>query len=188
MIEVDVFWSFSFGAVFAAVAYEELCRKSLKDWTLTKSFRDTLLFLSLFFGPSGIYLLWAFPGWESMFILGDKNLIDASLVTAFSVSNILLGIVGFFLTASAIKTAKNFSFHLYWIYSYLFFDAILGLGYARFTYAGNWKDWQAGRKFPISAFLTSPVFYALLSMAAVMVCFSSVERVSNHSIYCRFHG
>jgi len=70
MIEVDVFWSFAFGASFAAFAQESLRAEEkpfVNEW-----FLYTLVFLSTIFAPSGIYLLWAFPGWESMFVLGHK--------------------------------------------------------------------------------------------------------------------
>jgi len=98
MIEVDVFWSFSFGALFAACSAGAL-KKEETFWN-TPSFVYNLVFLSLIFAPSGLYLLWDNPGWESMFVLGDKNEIHAILPTVFAFTNVLLGIVDRFLFLS----------------------------------------------------------------------------------------
>ncbi|KAF9956364.1 hypothetical protein BGZ70_009931 [Mortierella alpina] len=94
MIEVDVFWSFSFGALFAACSAGSL--KNQDQFWSTPSFVYSLLFLSLIFAPSGLYLLWDNPGWESMFVLGDKNEIHAILPTVFAFTNVLLGIIGYY--------------------------------------------------------------------------------------------
>ncbi|KAL1922038.1 uncharacterized protein VTP21DRAFT_10680 [Calcarisporiella thermophila] len=189
MIEVDVFWSFAFGASFAAAAAAEL-KQADEPW-VNHVFVKTLLFLSLIFGPSGIYLLWDFPGWESMFVLGDKNTIPAILPTLFSFTNVLLGILGHYITWRMIKSSKNIgqdlSYHRPWIWAYACFNAILGMGYYRFTYAGTHEDWAAGRTFPMLAFFTSPVFFTLLAMGVVFVPAMVILTVQYARVTLRAH-
>ncbi|KAJ3303803.1 hypothetical protein HDV03_003475 [Kappamyces sp. JEL0829] len=178
MIEVDVFWSFAFGASFAAFAQHELApfgSSRTPDWSLSQSFRDTLLFLSVLFAPSGIYLLWAFPGWESMFVLTEgKEGIPAWLPTLFSTTNILLGVLGYYITklkiqSQSAKKVLDMSHHNPWIDAYSMFTYILGLGYYRFTYAGTWRDWKQSTNYAITDFVFSPVFNTLLAMGVVFL-------------------
>ncbi|KAF9095762.1 hypothetical protein BGX23_012690 [Mortierella sp. AD031] len=172
MIEVDVFWSFSFGALFAACSAGSL--KSQPVFWSTPSFVYTLLFLSLIFAPSGLYLLWDNPGWESMFLLGDKNEIHAMLPTVFAFTNILLGIIGYYVTYAKIRRYRNakvlpMSFHKYWIHAYTCFCAILGMGYNRFMYPKDYVAWRAGETFPLTAFFTSRMLFTLLSMGVILI-------------------
>ena len=69
MIEVDVFWSFAFGAGFASAASSVL--RDEESPFANNVFAYTAVFLGAIFGPSGIYLLWRFPGWESMFLFTE---------------------------------------------------------------------------------------------------------------------
>ncbi|KAF9436742.1 hypothetical protein BGZ76_003099 [Entomortierella beljakovae] len=172
MIEVDVFWSFSFGALFAASAAGSL-KNEAKFWS-TPSFVYTLLFLSLIFAPSGIFLLWDNPGWESMFLLGDKNEIHAILPTVFSFTNILFGIIGYYITYIKIRkhrTAQKMpmSINKYWVHAYTCFCAILGMGYNRFMYPSDYVAWRAGIQYPLTAFFTSRMLFTLLSMGVILI-------------------
>ncbi|KAG0372501.1 hypothetical protein BGX24_000161 [Mortierella sp. AD032] len=172
MIEVDVFWSFSFGALFAACSAGSLKHQSV-FWQ-TPSFVYTLLFLSLIFAPSGLYLLWDNPGWESMFLLGDKNEIHAILPTVFAFTNVLLGIIGYYVTYAKIRMYRNapqlpMSYHKYWIHAYTCFCAILGMGYNRFMYPSDYVDWRAGLTFPLTDFFTSRMIFTLLSMGVILI-------------------
>ncbi|KAF9179554.1 hypothetical protein BGZ50_006851 [Haplosporangium sp. Z 11] len=172
MIEVDVFWSFSFGAVFAACSAGTL--KNEETFWSTPSFVYTLLFLSLIFAPSGLYLLWDNPGWESMFVLGDKNEIHAILPTVFAFTNVLLGIIGYYITYSKIRQYRhepqqNMTIHKYWIHAYTCFTAILGMGYNRFLYPADYVAWRAGTTFPMTDFLNSRILFTLLAMGVVLL-------------------
>ncbi|KAG0370863.1 hypothetical protein BGZ54_003289 [Gamsiella multidivaricata] len=172
MIEVDVFWSFSFGAVFAASAAGSL-KNTDTPW-YTPSFVYTLLFLSLIFAPSGLYLLWDNPGWESMFVLGDKNEIHAILPTVFAFTNVLLGIIGYYITYRAIRKHRhepqlNMSVFMPMIHAYTIFCAILGLGYNRFMYPSDYVAWRAGIVYPLTTFFTSRILFTLLAMGVVLL-------------------
>jgi len=170
MIEVDVFWSFSIGASLAASAWRQLGSKEVTDPYQNKYFIYTVLFLSLVFAPSGSYLLWRFPGWETMFFL-DRDLLQQHpmLPTMFAMTNVLLGVWGFRWAYSLIKSGRPLSAHTLWTSSYVCMFAILGLGYARFLYAGTSDDWKAGRVFPLTAWFSSEVFFTLLVMGIPML-------------------
>src|SRR5687768_2053800 len=75
MVQVDIFWSYALGAGFAIANAHQLEqeRKAGRSAFDLRSFRDTILFLSCIFVPSGAYLVWAFPSWETMHV-GDKNM------------------------------------------------------------------------------------------------------------------
>ncbi|KAF9173712.1 hypothetical protein BGX21_011038 [Mortierella sp. AD011] len=172
MIEVDVFWSFSFGAIFAATSAGSLKNEAV--FWLTPSFVYTLLFLSLIFAPSGLYLLWDNPGWESMFLLGDKNDIHALLPTIFAFTNVLLGVIGYYVTYCKIRKYRTaaklpMSYHKYWIHAYTCFCAILGMGYNRFMYPSDYVAWRADVQYPLTAFFTSRIFFTLLAMGVVLI-------------------
>jgi len=172
MIEVDVFWSFSFGALFAATSAGSL--RNEKTFWLTPSFVYNLLFLSLVFAPSGLFLLWDNPGWESMFLLGDKNEIHAILPTVFAFTNVLLGIIGYYMTYRKIRSYPKgarlpMSYHKYWIHAYSCFTAILGMGYNRFMYPSDYKAWNAGVTFPLTDFFSSRMCFTLLSMGVILI-------------------
>jgi hypothetical protein len=64
MVQVDIVWSYAFGATFAASSARQLAQEEKPFANKTYSF--VLHFLSILFAPSGLYLLWQFPQWETM--------------------------------------------------------------------------------------------------------------------------
>lgn len=94
MIQVDVFWSFGLGAGFASMASHELASNPQHPY-LNRFFMWTVLFLGLLFNPSGVYLLNAFPYWESMFVFTAVTDMHPMLPTLFSCTNVLLGMIGY---------------------------------------------------------------------------------------------
>jgi len=168
MIEVDVFWSYAFGASFAAAAGSAL--KGEETFHSNKYFAYCVLFLSIIFSPSGIYLLWAFPEWESMFLLPtDKSLIDAILPTVFASSNVALGVFGFFNAWRCIRAGRELAAHTHWIVAYGCFAVILGFGYARFLYNGTSTEYRANVDKPMLDWFGGPVFRTLLVMGVVLL-------------------
>lgn len=87
----------------------------------------------------------------------------------FTSSNVLFGIIGYWITALSIKRKPRGDHHWVWCHCYNAFNAILGLGYYRFTYAGNWADWQAGKQYTLFDFLSCETFYTLIVMAVVFI-------------------
>ena len=133
MIQVDVFWSFAMGASFAAMAGESL--KKTDSMFVNKYFVYTVAFLSMIFAPSGVYLLWHYPGWETMFFL-DRNL-HGIWPCLFANTNVSLGVLGFCICYKLIKDGNDLAVHKYWTTAYTCMFAILTFGYDRFLYAGN---------------------------------------------------
>jgi len=169
MIEVDIFWSFVFGAYFAVGGWSEV--KYNVDFRNTKAYVYTLEFLGLIFAPSGIYLLWAFPGWESMYYFKEgKDGIQPWLPLVFAVTNVSNGIIGFWVASQLVRRNALLSAHSVWIVALSIFAAILGFGYARFLYPSDHVDWAAGKTYPLLDFFRgSPVFVTLLCMGILLL-------------------
>ena len=174
MVQVDIFWTYALGAGFAAAAGRQLKETTDKGNCPfeTPYFLRTLLYLSILFAPSGVCLLWAFPGWETMFA-GDRNL-PAWLVILFCVTNITQGILGYWVATTLARKGRLYLAHLQWVFGYLFMFFILvhgwdGTGWRRFFYAGNVEQWRAGVDFPLWAFFTSDVALTLYAFAPFLL-------------------
>jgi hypothetical protein len=165
MVQVDVFWSYGLGSTLAVASSRQLAAKARE-----KYFTRTLLFLALIFAPSGLYLVWQFPSWETMHV-GDRDM-PAWLVTAFAITNVSQGLLGFWVVERLMAAGRRYLAYLQILVAYLAMFFILvhgwdGKGYQRFFSAthsdfGNWHgDW--------SAWLTSDVALTLLAMGAVLV-------------------
>ncbi len=173
MVQVDIVWSYAFGASFAAAA-GHLLKKEDKPFT-TKWFVFTLLFLSLLFAPSGIYLLWEHTQWETMQIATCKEDIPAWLVTLFALTNITQGILGFYVSYKLARANRLYESHANWIIAWIIFWFILVCGwdctgYQRFLYdmsVNNGELWDPGKHMGIKFFYESRVWWTLV----VMACF-----------------
>jgi len=173
MVQVDVVWSYAFGASFAAAAAHQL-KKEDKPFS-TKWFVFTLLFLSLLFAPSGIYLLWEHTQWETMQVATCKEDLPAWLVTLFAFTNITQGILGYYVSYKLAKSNKLYASHVNWIVAWIIFWFILVCGwdctgYQRFLYdmsVNNGELWSPGKHMGISFFYASRVWWTLI----VMGCF-----------------
>lgn len=174
MVQVDVFWSYGLGSGLALAAGKKLKQTTKQNFWHTQPFVLTLLWISLFFAPSGIYLLWNFPWWETMFLARTHTDIPAWLVVIFSVTNITQGILGYYVTARLIALGKSGAAKLQTIWSHgaMLFILIVGwdgTGFKRFLYAGDGDDWFSNRPFSPLDFFSSPVFYTLISMGIILV-------------------
>src|SRR6266542_2776013 len=104
MVQVDVFWSYGIGASFALAAAHQLReadRAAAGEPAATGILSDrhltaTLLYLSALFVPSGAWLLWGFPSWETMHA-ADSTL-PAWLVALFVATNTTQGVLGYLVT------------------------------------------------------------------------------------------
>src|SRR5215212_10227092 len=101
MVQVDVFWSYAIGAGFAVAATRQIARsaatsRSTPDrWQRLNSpyWVATVLYCALLFAPSGVYLLWAFPDWETMQVAHNHTSLPAWLVTIFAITNVTQGML-----------------------------------------------------------------------------------------------
>lgn len=174
MVQVDVFWSYSLGAGFALAATRQLEKVGRSDHGgpfRNHYYTNTLLFLALAFAPSGICLLWAFPSWETMHV-GDRSL-PAWLVTAFAVTNVTQGILGFWVTYKLLMKKKRYLAALQtWVGYFLLFFILVhgwdGTGYQRFfSYTKlDFLSWDSSR---ISNWATSPVALTLYGMGVILI-------------------
>lgn len=172
MVQVDIFWSYGLSAGLALAAGNSL-KKETSFWK-HPSFALSLLWTATVFAPSGMYLLWAFPGWETMFVARDHSSIPAWLVCLFSLTNITQGVLGFAVTAYFLRQGKKSAAiaQTVWAHAAMLFVLVVGwdgTGYKRFFYAGTGEEWHSGAGYPLSAFFSSPVFYTLLGMGVVFI-------------------
>lgn len=133
-------------------------------------FLGTVLYAALLFAPSGAYLLWEFPDWETMHV-GSREL-PAWLVAGFAITNVTQAMVGFAVVEWLLVRGRAYAAYLQVLGGYLGMLFILvhgwdGRGYRRFfspnrsdylTWDGDWSAW-----------LTSDVALTLLGMGAVLL-------------------
>ena len=180
MVQVDIFWSFAFGAGFAASAAKQL-ENDDKPFE-SKAFLKTLLWLAIFFVPSGAYLLWAFPRWETMQV-GTYESIPAWLVALFAVTNITQGMLGFWVVSKLLRTKRYYAANLaspvaWFVFWFVLVHGWDGTGFKRFFYcatdwSGNITPWVFDSfkyHWPI-AWPFTPVGISLLVMGLIMVPF-----------------
>lgn len=169
MVQVDFVWSYAFGATLAAAAARQLKRE---DKPISNNYGTyLLLFLACLFAPSGLYLLWQFPHWETMQVAAAHDEIPAWLVVIFAVTNITQGILGYWTTWKLIKKDHLYLAHVNWILAWTIFWFILicgwdGTGWQRFLYDPtmfNGELWAPGKHMGLD-FLTSNVFLTLAVM------------------------
>ncbi|MCL4557273.1 MAG: hypothetical protein M1491_01315 [Deltaproteobacteria bacterium] len=188
MVQTDIFWSYAIGATFAAAASKQLKRDydDSKDnrWSRSKYFVYTVLFLACLFAPTGSYLLWDFPQWETMQIATSHAAIPAWFVSLFAISNVLLGVLGYRVGYGLIKRGRV---HLAWLQvaaGYLIMTVVLtygwdGTGWQRFLYDStthNGKLWAPGMYDGI-AFFSGNVAHALYGMGIIVLPFLLVPVV-----------
>ena len=188
---MDVFWSFAIGAGFAATASRQL-EKEDKPFE-HRSFIYNLLWLSIFFVPSGATLLWGFPAWETMQV-GIYQTIPAWLVALFNGTNVTQGILGYWIAYWFIRNGKAYMANLMWIAGYFLMFFILvhgwdGTGYQRFFYCGtNWAGeftpWVKGT-FSFSTpftWLVSPVAITLDIMGVILILWMNMFIVEGDAL------
>ncbi len=159
MVQVDVFWSFALGAGFASAASRQI-RKADEEggYRMTEDpyFVKNLLYLACLFAPSGIYLLWQFTGWETMYfwtgqvktgLYHYERVLPAWLVTLFAITNVTQGILGYWWASVYARRNQLFRAHLLWIAGYFCMFFILvhgwdGHGYVRF-FTRDLAQWDA---------------------------------------------
>ena len=173
MVQVDVFWSYGLASGLALASGRELKRRETPFW-VNRGFVATLIWISTVFAPSGLYLLWAFPGWETMFVARTHTDIPAWLAMLFAATNITQGILGYAVTTNLLRAGRDRAAKWQPVWSHLAMLFILvvgwdGTGWRRFTYSGTGDDWHTGVELPWTGFFSSQVFITLLGMSVVFV-------------------
>jgi hypothetical protein len=137
MVQVDVFWGYGLGASLAVAGGVQLAEEQQPFYS--KYFVQTVLFLALFWAPTGMLLLLRHPSWETMQVADSFTSISPWLVLSFGITNITQGILGFWIGQKLMAKRKYFVANLNWIFGYfgMFFILLYGwdgLGYDRFLY------------------------------------------------------
>jgi hypothetical protein len=169
VVQVDVFWSYGIGAGLGVAASGSAPQHTASRWS-DPYLMKTLLFLALVFAPSGLYLLWNFPSWETMHA-GTRDM-PAWLVCLFGITNVTQGVLGYLVAQRLMRAGRTYLAYLQHVWAYLAMFLVLvhgwdGTGYQRFfspardDFLGWTGDWQA--------WLTSPVALTLLAMGVVLV-------------------
>ena len=146
MVEVDVFWAYGIGAGFALAAAGQVRSRELAHDT--QLFPATLYCAALF-APSGAWLLWGFPSWETMHV-GSAGTIPAWLVALFAVTNTTQGVLGYLLTrrllrAGRLRTAAAQLLAAYFAMFFILVHGWDGTGYQRFfsETRADFRDWES---------------------------------------------
>ncbi|GAB1644849.1 hypothetical protein [Krasilnikovia sp. MM14-A1259] len=172
MVQVDVFWSYAIGAGCGAAAARETLREPTRELLTDRRLTATVLFLGCVFAPSGIWLLWSFPGWETMHAADTHTDLPGWLVAAFAITNITQGVLGYVVAQTLWRRGHHYLAWLQMPLGYLAMFFVLaygwdGTGYRRF-FAATTEDWQSGRFDPVG-FLSSDVALTLYAMGVVLV-------------------
>lgn len=137
MVQVDVFWGYGWGASLAAAAGRPLMRR---ERPLESSyFVWALVFLSLFWAPTGMLLLLRHPSWETMQAAASFQSMSEWLILGFGITNVTQGMLGFWVGCQLLRSGKDYLAQLNWLAGYfgMFFILLYGwdgLGYDRFLY------------------------------------------------------
>ena len=170
MVQVDIVWSYAFGASFAAASARQL--KNEPRPFVNDTYNLVLHFLAIFFAPSGLYLLWQFPQWETMQVASSAADLPAWLVTLFAVTNITQGSLGYYVGYRLARRGRFYAAHANWMVAWSLFWFVLvsgwdTTGWQRFTYDGSMvggRLWQPGDTQGLDFFLGT-VFTTLVIMA-----------------------
>lgn len=181
MVQVDVFWSYAIGAGLAYAAARQLTAEpapapgapvttppSLLE---NRFFTVTVIYLAVFFAPSGLGLLWAFPSWETMHA-GDRNL-PTWIAMLFAVTNITQGMLGFWVTRKLLRAGKAYLASLQMVSGYFCMFFVLvhgwdGKGYQRF-FSATKESFLGWKVTHVASFLVSDVALTLYGMGLVLL-------------------
>jgi hypothetical protein len=193
MVQVDVFWSYAIGAGFAVAATRQIARGGRNQsasgpaapsrWVRFSSPHRsvTLLYCAVLFAASGIYLLWAFPDWETMQVATDHASIPAWLVTVFAITNVTQGLLGYSVAERLILAGHTYAAVLQVCLGYFAMFFVLvhgwdGRGYQRFFSADQetFYAWPVDPSLEealhrVGSWLTSPVALTLAGMSVIVV-------------------
>lgn len=190
MVQVDVFWAYGIGASLATAASHHLIaarqipptpegeRRAL--WT-DPYLMTAVLYCGVLFAPSGAWLLWGFPDWETMQVAADHSAIPAWLVALFAGTNVSQGVLGYWAARRLILSGRTYAAYLQAGLGYLGMFFILvhgwdGRGYQRFFSADRavFASWPPNPSLSEALsragdWLTSPVALTLYGMGVVLV-------------------
>ena len=192
MVQFDVFWAYAFGAGFSMAAFRQLKKKAGKNVSSSKDkleekksrvfdniyFTKALIYITVLYVPSVMYLLWAFPGWETMHA-GTYKTIPPWIVALFVMTIPLFFMLGFWVTSKLILAQKYYAAGIQTFigYFFMFFFLVNGwdkTGYKRFfsVYREDFLNWPSGFSEQIAAgkaWVTSDVGITFTFMGVILI-------------------
>lgn len=185
MVQVDVLWSYAIGASFATAAAHRIGRGAGAPESPGRRsdpyLMSTVLYCSVLFAPSGAWLLWGFPDWETMQVADGHGSLPAWLVALFAATNVSQGVLGYLVAARLIAAGRVYAAYLqagagYFGMFFLLVHGWDGRGYQRFFSAdrdvfASWPERPGvGEALTrMGDWLVSPVALTLYGMGAVLV-------------------
>lgn len=182
MVQVDVFWAYSIGAGFAVAAAHELrwtaesrAGSSAGPLSSGRHLATVVLYCGTLLAPSGIWLLWDFPEWETMQVGGPS--MPAWLVACFAATIVAQGAAGFLVAQALIVRGQTRWAALQAVAGYYVMFLVLvhgwdGTGYRR-VLSTDKADYLAWEERSLSAHVghwaTSQVALTLAATGIVMI-------------------
>ncbi len=194
MVQADLFFAYAIGAGLAFAASRQLIKRNsdLGDSEETQSDDEvggstqadsgtrfwgnpyllkTVLYLSLLFIPSVVYLLWAFPSWETMYV-GDRSM-PAWLIATFMIAMSVLGVLGFSIVDRLLARRRGYLAYLQVVAAYFVMFFILvhgwdGRGYQRLLSVSE-QNFAAWKTATITSWLSSDIALTLLVMGVALI-------------------
>jgi hypothetical protein len=172
MLQPDLFFSYGLASGLAIAAGKKL--KDEKSPWVNKYFLATMMWFSAFFIPQILYLLWRFPGWESMFAAKTYEDIPAWIVALYPVATLIMAALGFHVTYSFLKKGKMPAAIAQVVWSvlaavFVVFVGWDGTGYKRLFYTGTGIEWANGVAYPMTKFFGSEINITLLWLQTLIL-------------------
>jgi hypothetical protein len=186
MVEVDVFWAYGIGSGFALSAAAQLRSEPADPQpdpgpdrpaaAASPLLLTATLYCAALFAPSGAWLLWGYPSWETMHV-GSSTTIPAWLVALFAITNTTQGVLGFLVTRWLLRAGRHrlATFQLVAAYLGMFFILVHGWdgrGYQRF-FSPTRADFRAWPTAPalthVGHWVGSGVALTLYGMGVVLL-------------------
>jgi len=172
MLQPDLLFSYGLSSGLAIAAGKRL--KDEKSPWANGYFAAAMFWLSAFYLPQILYLLWRFPAWESMFVIKSLADIPSWFMLAYPFAVIFLGALGFYVTSLLLCSGRNraaaaqvaWSMGLATLVIFVGWD---GEGWRRLLYAGTGAEWAAGLEYPVTDFFKSSVSMTLLWLEGLVL-------------------
>ncbi|MBJ7457720.1 MAG: hypothetical protein JHD02_00885 [Thermoleophilaceae bacterium] len=134
-----------------------------------------ILYAALLFGPSGIYLVWGYPEWETM-QAGNRDM-PAWLIVSFAITNVTQAILAFWVVERLVVSGRQYLGMLQAWFGYfgLFFILVNGwdtFGWHRFFSEdrADFLQWNSEPAIDQAiSWVTSPVALTLWAMGLILI-------------------
>jgi len=172
MLQPDLLFAYGLCSGLALSAGKKL--KEEKSLWINQYYLLALLWLVVFFLGQIFYLLFKFPGWESMFVFKDLTQVPSWFLSLYTLAVVILGSLGFYFTGILLKR-NQIALALaqpLWSLGIALIIIIIGwdgTGYKRLLYPGSGLEWVQGISYPLVEFFKSQVFFTLLWLEAIVL-------------------